>query len=364
MFPDLVLELIYQHFVWNDIKNSSEVSNVYNESIGNSKTCMDKIKIDLNKSFPPSTREAIQQSSRKYRNVYAACHNQPRTSGEVFALMKKFESTIVHLSAISINIIDNLDGDPLVMPHLKSLTVTDLSSNACDLILSENHSIESITLRPINDPQFVPNILKFLNTQSSLQELVLMRDQQFKFFVEFDGAVNFPFELKRLIVKRQSTRAVQELGKVISNFNSFIIHQKDFIETIDIDFLPSFENLETIFNEMPNLKSLKIKTCLKNNSELHLKKNSTITELSIGGLNLNMLKVFFTSTLKLNTLILKDDKLTKDLLEFIVSNLMSLRKLIFMEIDNGCVLHYKEIMKTRNDVNNQIDIVWLLASET
>lgn len=369
MFPDLILELIYQHFVWFDIKNTSEVSSSWNESVGNSKTCMDRIKIDLNKIFgphtkEPPTREAIHRSSRKYRNVWAACHNQTRTSGEVYELMKKFESSIVSLTAISINLESSFVSDPLAMPHLKSLQVTNLSPKACELILSQEQSIEYLLLRPINEPQFMANVLKFLKTQSSLEELVLMRDEQFTFFANLNEPVNFPFKLKRLVIQRHCRRAVQELNKVVANFNSFVTSQKDFIEIVDIDFLPSTKNLEILYNEMPNLKSLKIKSCLTNQVELQLKKNSSINELSVGGLSLDVLKSFITATLNLNTLILKDDKLTKDLLEFIVSNHMSLKKLIFMEIDNGCVLHYKEIIKSRNNVNKDVEIVWLLTSET
>ena len=142
-FPQLVLELIFQHFESYEVRTSSLVSTSWYEATGKSIKCMQRITIDLNKySAKEKSADVIHQSSRQYRKVHAACFDKREKSEEVFWLLKKFESSIETLTAFSLNLGQDFEANPLEMTTLKELSVMDLSSKGCELIFNENHKIK------------------------------------------------------------------------------------------------------------------------------------------------------------------------------------------------------------------------------
>lgn len=214
-----------------------------------------------------------------------------------------FDKKIRSLTIFSLNLNDSFKAEPLFMPQLKSLKLTKASPKACELVLSPGCKIQNLLFQPILDCERVNNSLR-----------------------------------------------------------DFLSSQRNFIESIEITDLPRFDILEMIINNMRMLKSLKIKSILSDQKQLSLKQNPSIRTLSMTGLQIDDLKNCLLNLPELNSLVLSDHKLTKELLEFIVSNMTKLRKLFYWTIEDDCLSHYQRIKTTRNDINNQLEINWLLAT--
>lgn len=245
--------------------------------IGASRQCMDKLMIDLNKN-DLLIRKFIGQSWRNYRNIFAACYGHIKISEEVWRLMKKFEASIVSLTIFSLNLEDSCEPAPLFMPQLKSLKLTKASPKACELVLSSCCEIENLFFQPILDCERVNNSLQ-----------------------------------------------------------GFLSNQRNFIETIEITDLPCFDILEMIINNLNRLKSLKIQNSLRDQKQLSLKQNTSIRTLTMKGFSIDDLKNCLLNLPELNSLVLSDLKLTKEFLEFIVSNMTKLRKLFYWTIEDDCI---------------------------
>lgn len=364
IFPDLILELVFQHFNCYEIKTCSQVSANWYETTGKSRKCMNKMTIDLNKYSPKIklTVDVIHQSSRKYRHVWAVCYDKREKSEEVFQLLRKFQLSIATLTMYSLNLSDDFDDKPLVMPNLKSLSVLDLSPKACELIFSPNHEIEKFQYRPIMLKTFVPNVIKFLKSQSSLNELVLMRDLNFLLFKEMVNASTFPFALKRLSVQRKDHFDFVDSDKTLKNFENFLIAQNNSMKIIEIDYVPSHSLIETIVNNMNVLENVKIRSGLKNEKLLLIKKNSSIISLNLNQFPVETVKQILVATTHLQTLTLPRMELTKALLEFIVMNVKTLKKLFYDDIEASCILYYNELKMSTNNINKDVELIWLLAS--
>lgn len=263
---------------------------------------MGKITINLTRS-EQCNRKLILNSSRNYQNIFAACSGSSQISEEVYHLITKFQSSVVSLTLFSMNLSENFAAKALLLPRLKLLKLTKPSPNACGLVLSPGCNVENFLFQPATSSE------------------------------DLNGSLE-----------------------------KFLFQQRDKLEIIEIIDLPSERVLELIINNLTKLMNLRVKKLLRDERKLELKPNPSITTLALNGLSIERLRNCILNTPELNTLMLSDHKLTRELLEFLAVNMGKLRKLFYWTIADNCLEHYQQMKATRNVINTQIEIKWMLAS--
>ena len=188
----------------------------------------------------------------------------------------------------------------------------------------------------------------------------MMRDEKFQFFRENSDILNFPFKLKRLSIQRKSNSFLENSQDIFQKLQLFLKFQESSLERLEIDYLPSQQTIEFIFNEMKSLKHLKIKSNEKM-EKFQLTKNSSLISLSLNQFSLENVKEILSAMSEIQNFMTPSLQLTKSLLEFIVTNVKSMRKLFYFEIEEGCIRYYDELKSNNDCVNKNLELVWMLS---
>lgn len=380
---NVTLELIFQHFTFDDIFDVCEVSKSWNNLIAGSETCMDKILINVGKD--DSNELDLKSSFRKYKHLKLhrvstgiidyLTNGSFQTVNMLMGSLDSVQCTQL-LQTISQDIrevefyIENIDGDlmtPVSFPNLETVTFRWTTSRIFEpLFGNENKKLRNVTIE-LNKSGCNEAVASFLVKNICVENLStrLCNEDYCQLFDE-DFSVNNGLNLQTLSFYWRNINFVQP--EIVENLKKFFISQskclkrfvfectfdcKSLIELIvnetktlehltfvDLDDVSLLESDKMDFNLLPNPAIKQIDVCVN-----WFISSDMFNDLIIASPNLEILYIF---------------ELSIATLEFLAKNTKKLRHLIYEEIDNDCESFYSDLITCDRDnqINKFINIHW------
>jgi hypothetical protein len=166
-------ELILQHLKGFEVKQSMEVSPLWNEILSNSPKAMSNIKLvfyDLKHNEPPPKKVTqLLNSQRRYQNMYVEVGYKANAARKLL-LIERFSLSLIELD-VAITDLQEFVPKNLQFPKLKKLSLC----NGVECLISENFSAPRLTSLHIRNNQALSkNMDEFLlRVSDSLTEFSL-----------------------------------------------------------------------------------------------------------------------------------------------------------------------------------------------
>lgn len=348
-------ELIFQHFDAADVLISSETSKCWWRSIGQSKKCMQQVRLGLENWESTETSSdfarvmsVVKLSSRRYQNVCINSNDDDRVSKKAVQLLKYFAPSLVEVRFLNA---DNVRiREIFQFPRLQRLQIINNDSQVDDLLLLGSTELRELNLKHHYWAEPEP-VLQCLKQNRSLTLLKLWDTGICKLFKNYEPNC-FPFKLKQFATGVDGTipKETEE------NFISFLESQSS-IEAIR--FRSGLDGVNsTIVNSVFGMTSIKIVHIdgLGDLKDLNLPVNPKIIELRLPWSvdTLDKLKPFLRAVPKVKVLFLR--KITMEILSFIAMNLQHLAILYYTRAE-GCMGCFRKFIDSEEDANKDIMLV-------
>lgn len=411
VFPDEIRQELLSYLPVSDLLSASLVSKLWLESIGSSIVFKKNIVIKLhswNNQDPPDVARSQRDyeiltisdselSSKALNGLRDKTWKQVTMSiGRIksqksfIKLMQAFED-VKNLKVLSTHISKlNSDIQPLILPQLESLVLSDVTLDLFDALIVAQPSLKSLSLRFIScdiaSPRRVGEALvEFFQLNHRLKDLemnhLVTNDL---FLVDITKNVNLKLRSLALGLDSTSPAARDHIEKFMRSqgdsleYLKLVLHQK-FIKRGQNEWgywnYPN-ENEEdrrtddifilfNVWNSMTSLKSIAIRF-LQSSAEIEanrelmktLKRNTNVISLYVQFMNVSAPASIVLEIMKLspNLQTLYVTKLTPAVVRFAAINLIALRNLLCFSFEGECHQEYAQLKAARNDVNNFISI--------
>lgn len=366
--------LVLQHLSVLDILEASTVSSVWYEKLGESATCMQKVKLSLKIAKGPAISkqqqqddmlEVMQSTSRRYQNLALDCRYDEDFSKEAWKFLKHLAPFVTELRIKSIKMDSQ---SSIVLPRLKVLRLTYVRAPIRNVLLASSKSFTKLKLKtelPFQwgekskpDQESLACIRSCMeNNMERLQELELVGSHQYKSFFTDDFSDIVRFRLKALKVKTDMRLVlISETNE--ANFIKFLATQSCCLETIFIDVCRS--NVIThIFNHMPALTSIHINLVIMNDfriSDLNLNLNEKVVDLNIPYV-VHQEDIIEFLNIAPNITSLFVAHLSYATMDHIARNQMELRSVKYRFGANGVETLYERLKTENPRVNQNIEFI-------
>lgn len=407
VFPKEISELILSYLPVKDMIASTQVSKLWNFTVGESLTFKKRVAIRLhfwNKDTPP---KEIMKSNRSYEIISISDFKISSTTlkglrdkawrsvvisvGKIssqnsFIKMMEYFPTVKDLKILSTNIRE-LNGSPkLALSELESLVLSDVTLDLFEVLVTHQPALKALSLRFLSCDILSPRrvgeaLVEFFKLNLQVNDLEVNYIVTNDLFV-VDVSSLFNIKLTSLTIGLDETPKETQgnIEKFIKAHGNSIEHLKLVLHQRSVqkraDQWGYWENSEesssndllmifNVWNSLFVLKSLSIRV-LKNSGaqedtrELlkHLKQNTNVTSLCIQAMNVSFPNSIVVDFLKLmpNLKSIYITQLTSAVVRYAATNLKALRELSCFSFDGECHQEYIEMKTARNDVNNFIVI--------
>lgn len=375
-----VHDLILQHFNAKDVIKCSLVSKSWHEIIGLSRKCMSKIWLNIDR--PASQIRLLNRSDRKYENFRIQSgmrkelakvllnfrpkiaiitddgHGDGIDHGDYLSFMNSLAPTVEQLhpgeaSTINANRVNVID-----FYKLKELQYTLTSRSAFSIFLGSNPKLEKVLLSFNNEVS-----REFLQPTNIVHEF-LQRNRQIKslWMCEIDCAFqsdlteNCGMDLRTFAFGKTSSKIAV---KVKDNLVKFIKSQTG-LEWLKILCLHDTETFVRIWSE-GSFRKLFIMDCNFKGALCH---HELITNHHVDEINFYLnpscyILKFLQASPNLKSF--KIRQLSKQIMNFCISNLMKLEKIQYQSVENDVVKIYDNLKATSDspgssDINRTINL--------
>lgn len=346
-------ELVLQHFKAKEaVEVVSLVSPVWSQIVGNSKTCMNKVRflyqVWRHQFF--SSSEVLKQSQKTFR-CYQHVIVELGVNDDSRQFWKFMETCCGSLRTLKIeNIRSNIDSTCLVeFPNLERFTVFGIDDNVLKQVLNSTKKLKSlfaVSGSSSIEPSVIQSLINCLERNRKLEDLYLKNANFTKIFEE-DFEVQFSLKSFKLM---NTTADNSITTKVEENLLKFLKQQKKTLETFFFDF-SSDKIIELAFNGLPALTS----AGLLNSQPGKFKQNPRIKNLEIPYIDdMPSILKFVDATPNLENLFVEE--VSKELVDHLAWNNASLRSLNFKMIDTEAEEHYEQLKSDHPEVNQNIEI--------
>lgn len=346
-------EFVLQHFDASEVLHKlSFVSTEWNQIIGSSKKCMNKIRFIYQiwrHQFYSYTEvfQCVQNSLRKYQNINVELGVEDDAK-EFWNFIETCSRLLVTLKVENIRrpreVCESLEFPNLEVYMAYGLDAFDLTS-----VLKSTKKLKNIFISSSDasmNSMAIETIIKCLQNNRNLEELYL---KNVSFVNIFERPLEVNFHLKSL--KLMSTSTTSSISSDIEkNLLKFLNQQSSTLETFFFDF-SSEAVLEYAFSKLPALNSIGF----LNGPSSSLETNHRIINLEIPFIEeMSEIKKFVDSTPNLETLFVR--MVTTELIDYLAWSFMKLKFLSFKLINVDAELHYEQLKTDHPEVNQNIDI--------
>lgn len=356
-------DLIFQHFLGQDVKNAFLCSKVWNQIISESKLCMSKIKIDFcysreNLVVDDQLRDLYHyyqiNGPRQYQNLdinmkKGISAGLPKECFKIFELMIPFLNDIVLINVI----ISDIDvSNKLFFPNLQYLRIEFCSQKINDVFLKSSKNLISLELSSDDIPIEIA-ILYCLKTNPNLKFLHC-RVNVFHMIFKTDVADLFKFQLEKLYY--ESEQEYYQCGPVVhENVLKFLKNNCLNLEVIELQIADT-NIVNCIINEMEHVREVVIRMLIKS-STFNFTENTTVELLEVNYIkSVEELKPFIDCLPNLKTLNVAE--LDSDMIFYAATNLEHLTALTYEMIGLNTIEYYENLKVTVPNINKNIDIDW------
>ena len=364
-------DLLFQHFDAAEVLDFSKISPEWYEKIAIS-TCMRKVKFSLKlwKNSAGTKQQqtdekilVIHNTTRRYQSVAIDCRFDKNLSEEIWNFLE-FSANLRELKIKSIK----LDAPKsIVLPKLKILKLTYVSSTVRNILLTSSSSLTKLKLKmesPLRwsetqraDRESLQQVRNCMEMNQNLEELELHASAQYKTFFDEDFSDVVRFQLKSLKIKTGMRLALIS-EKNEQHFLNFLKTQSKTLQNFFIDVCrPNV--IYHAFNFMPAVTSFHIDVMVMNDfkvRDLKLSLNENIVDLKIPYVShLEDIKAFLEVAPNLKSLFVAH--LSHETMEFIAWNLMNLTMLKFRYDEIDCEGFYEQLKDDYPDVNQNIEMI-------
>ena len=356
-------DLVFQHFLGQDVKNAFLCSKNWNVIVSESKVCMSKIKIDFS-----YTREdnVVNDQIRKLYNFYVRAGPRPyqnldinvkkgitaeipKECFQILELMIPFLTDIVLMNVIA----SDIDvGNKFLFPNLQYLRIEFCSQRIYDVFLKSSKNLISLELSSEDIPIEIA-LLFCLKTNTNLKFLHC-RVNVFHMIFKTDVADLFKFQLEKFFYETEQD--YHQTGAVThENFLKFLKNNCLNLEVIELQTADT-NIVNCIINEMKYVREVVIRMLTKN-SDINFNKNRSVELLEVNYIKtVDELKPFIDCLPNLKTLNVAE--LDSDMVFYAATYLVHLTALTYEMIDLNTMEYYENLKVTVPNINKNIDIDW------
>ncbi|CAO1429796.1 unnamed protein product [Diamesa serratosioi] len=268
--PEELHGLIFQHLSGKDVKTASEITWLWYHRVGESKICMEKIRLKLNE-LGNSEMELINKSPRNYQNF--------SIKGPINNESLKFLATYsAYLKSVKFINTDTNEAEetfePILLPFLESLSITYISNSILDIFLPSSNKLKVIAFEKVNLVTR-DSLTNFLNAcGSTLVELELKNKAFDTVFEEDDVIQNLKLQLK--ILRLCQTNRTDCGGTLIVNYHrptrrrthinrhldTFLLSQAKSLQSISLDGFWYSGTFQKVFRDLPLITEVSICRCV------------------------------------------------------------------------------------------------------
>lgn len=161
-----VYDLVFQHIPWRDLLASSEVSSHWFSAIGDSRGCMNKVKIKIGEHTSFHCQSNARINERRYRNFYGDCSQL--NIKEVLKILEPSQRRwkIVHLLNANFE-------DEKFLSYLRHVECLEMAQVTCDHNVKEQQSGQFPQLTRLKIISCNGVLMKNLENCSSVRELIV-----------------------------------------------------------------------------------------------------------------------------------------------------------------------------------------------
>lgn len=274
-------------FTFADFKELTEVSPSWNEMVGKSRVMMEKVKLELDHSFPENWRllgiceKKHMSPARRYQNAFVGSSIPVHPSSDKIlnyflntGSLTQLEVMFVNKLKAQKNFFDKIDLSKLKVLKLDvTIELTKKLLDRCNS-LTELHLREKNVWPGFNRERMILDLGWFLERNQGLNILSFGCE----YFKE-DISEQATYQLTHLAI---TNGPYSNFHVVNRNLIKFLTKQSKTLERLEIDYCRS-KVVEHIFNKMPALKYLSFREEFQT-EDLQLNLNENIVELDISGI--------------------------------------------------------------------------------
>jgi hypothetical protein len=346
-------ELVLQHFTGSEVlETASLVSPDWSEIVGESKTCMNKVKFLYQvwrHQFYSSTEvfQCAVDSWRRYQHVVVELGVND-DSRQFWKFLESHCGSVVSLKIENVQKHSQRDFE-IKFPNLETFRAFAIDEKALITILKGTEKLKDLfvfTGEVSVDQLVIDSLISCLETNKRLEELYL---KNMNFLKIFEEELSVKFRLKSLKLLNTTTD-----NSVASNIEiillKFLTQQSSSLETFFFEF-SSEQVSEMAFGGLPAVTSLG----LLNVSTAILEKNLKIKNLEIPFTeDFPSIKKFIDASPNVEALFVAN--VTNELIDYLAWNFMKLTYLNFKMIGVEVEEYYEALKNEHSDVNQEIEI--------
>lgn len=412
VIPVEIRQLILSYLPVPDLLSASHVSKLWLESIGTSAAFKRRIIIKVhswNNQEPPVVKDSVRDyenlsitdfnissgskilkglRDKNWRRVTFSIGTVP--SQKSFIKIMQTFAAVKHLKVLSTHISKLNDHQPIVLPDLEHLLLSDVTLDLFDVLITTQPSLKSLSLRfvscDIASPRRVGEALvEFFRHNEQLKDLEINYLVTNDLFL-VDIAKDSKMKLRALTVGLDKTTSearghiehfVQSQGENLELLK-LVLHQK-FVKNgpnewgywnreRENEYEYNSDDVFILFNSWNSLVSLKtiVIRFLRKSTEVEisrellktLKRNVNVTSLYVQFMNVTAPASIVLEIMKLspNLHTLYVTTLTPAVVRYAAGSLMALRSLQCFSFEGECQQEYDQLKAARTDVNNFIVI--------
>jgi hypothetical protein len=349
-------ELIFQHFDPADVLILSETSKHWWNAIGESRKCMQQIRLGLENWESTETTEdiarvmgVISKSTRRYQNIRINSNDDQLVSTKAIQLLKYFAPSLIDVRCLNADEV-KVD-EKFRFPRLERLQFINNVTDVDELFLHGCKELRELNLKHHYWADDVP-VRDCLKMNAKLQMLKLWDTGISTMFKVYEPN-SFKFQLKRF-----ATGCDGDISEETeANFIQFLESQSKSIEAIR--FRSGLDGVNSlIINKVFQMSAMKIVHLdgIGDLKDLKLKVNSNILELRLPWSvdTLNKLIPFLSVVPKAKVLFLR--KINMEILNYIAVQMKELQILYYTRAE-GCMGCFKKILSSNKDANKEIMLV-------
>lgn len=379
-------ELIFQHFVFDDVIKASDVSKTWYDMIAKSKACMSQIQINIGKNV--SNELDLKQSRRKYSKLklhnvstsiveYLTEHSWYKvsmligslTDVQCSQLLLLFAPTICEFEFYIENIVEP-EGEtmsPIDFPLLQTVTFRWTSNKIFEPFAgTKNDNLRNVVieLSKGDNHEAVKTLLRQNKSITNISIRLAVEDYNKLFSEDFSPSLRL--KLETLSFYWRNTNFVERVQ--VDNLKKFFVSQKNCLKRFVFECTFDCKSvLELVVNEMRALEHLTFvdlddeTLLLSDKKDFNLRANPSIKQIDVC-VNWFVSSRMFTKLILAspNLEILYIFELSVETIRFLAKNTKKLRHLIYEEIDNECETYYNNMITgyRDGDINKSIEIHW------
>lgn len=307
--PEEIYDQILKNFTTHELLYTlSLVSPKWYEIIGKSTVCMENVKLNLKSRRRTDFNERIdtfkwmsRKNSRKYLNIQANCLLDEKVSKGFWDFLNS--ESCAHLMEINCRSMSmNVEvREELKLPKLEHLKVMFIPREIVNRLMVASDNLKKLILwnetpMSYDDLNYLPcedtikSAQKCLATNTKMEELEIQGRANFFAFFHEDISSFVKVNLNKLTVKLEMSPELLTENQE-KNFISFLETQKESLEYIYVDkCIPKV--IEFIFNQMPNLTTIRFDFELKELNKFDVKELNLIPKEKIKKFELAYVKLF------------------------------------------------------------------------